>query len=622
MSTVATSTRAKKRHAASPPPASPPIMADPVTRYARAVLEGAVVAGRAVVLACERHLRDLDRQRTDTFPYYFDAGAAEHVIAFFPTFLTLEDGARFVLTDWLQFCLGSIFGWKHAVTRLRRYQIGYIETGKGSGKTPTLAGVGLYCLAFDDEPSAEIYSAAFDKGQAGIILNDAIRMAEASADLRDVLDIGKYNIAHPSSGSFFRAVSSEHRSKSGPRPSTVLVDELHEHRDATVVNKMRAGFKFRRQPLLIEITNSGHDRTSVCWQHHDHSLKVLEGIEVDEHWFAYVCQLDPCEACFADGYRQPKQGCEHCDNWTNPAVWPKANPSLYVILQPSYLQTQVDLAIAMPSDRALVERLNFCIWTVSHQLWIPPDDWNACARPSVANVGGGRACTAGFDMSEKLDLTACVIALRVDDAPNEQADTVELIDQQNGEEVVKTLNLDFSVELIPFFWMPEDTLIKRVSQERVPFDVWRGASALRVTPGPVVDQNLIYDEFVTDIGKRYRPQRVGYDAHNATTFMVQLRDKAKYTVVDVPQGRALSESFKLFEILVRLKRIRHAGNPVMGWCVSNAEPKRDRYENLWLEKPSATKRIDGVIAAVMALSQLVLSGPTESVYKKRGVLVL
>jgi phage terminase large subunit-like protein len=252
------------------------------------------------------------------------------------------------------FCYGSLFGWKRQGDGLRRFQAAYIETGKGSGKTPSLAGIGLYGLICDGEQSAEIYSAAFDTEQASIILNDAIRMARASEDLDRVLDVGKYNIAHPESGSFFRAVSSEHRSKSGQRPYIVLVDELHEHRDGTVVNKMRAGFKFRKQPLLIEITNSGFDRTSICWQHHEMSLRVLEQVVTDEQWFAYVCHLDPCEACEADGHRQPNDACTHCDQWTDPGVWIKANPSLGIVIQPSYLQTQVDLA-----KRCLATRISF-----------------------------------------------------------------------------------------------------------------------------------------------------------------------------------------------------------------------------------------------------------------------
>jgi phage terminase large subunit-like protein len=488
--------------------------------------------------------------------------------------------------------------------------------------SPAAGGLGLYCLAFDGEKSGQIFSAGFDKGQASIILNDAIRMANDSGDLQDLLDIGTYNIAHPASGSFFRALSSEHRSKSGPRPSVALIDEVHEHRGPTVINKIVAGFKNRPQPIQLELTNSGDDRTSICWQHHAHSMDVLNRTVDDESWFAFVCQLDPCAKCYADGHREPQDGCPDCDDWTDPAVWPKTNPALEELNLPrrEYLQSQVDTAIAMPSDQALVKRLNFCIWSHAHTVWIQPDVWEACKVDAVAQSNESRVCACGFDMSEKLDLTACVIAMRVEDDSSVKADDVVLTDIEDGEKIVKELAINFCVELVPFFWLPEDTLIERVKNERIPLDVWRDAGELRVTPGPVIDHDLIYQQFVTDIGKRYKPQRVGYDAHNATQFAVALRDKGKYEVVDVPQGRKLSETFKLFEALMRLGRIRHGGNRVLGWCVSNAEIMHDRYENVWAIKTHKAKRIDGLIAAVIALHQLVVL-PSKRRSKHRGARV-
>jgi phage terminase large subunit-like protein len=461
-------------------------------------------------------------------------------------------------------------------------------------------------------------------------------MANDSPDLAAMLDIGKYNIAHLESGSFFRAVSSEHRSKSGPRPSLVLIDEEHEHRDGTVIAKMVAGFKGRAQPLALRITNSGSDKTSICWQHHEHSLNVLEGSLADEQWFAYACQLDPCETCYAEGYREPKDGCPDCDDWTDPKVWPKTNPSLTIGLpRHTYLQSQVDAATAMPGEQALVKRLNFCIWTQVHTLWIPADRWEACRVPDVGScLDGARA--AAFDMSEKLDLTACVVGIKVAAPEDEPVQTIDITDIEGDDLIHKSFEMNFYVDLIPYFWLPEDTLRERVTKERIPFDVWsqtccrcglhmrehgrldhRFDPCLRVTPGPVIDYDQIYAEFTQDIGKRFQPSRVGYDPHNATQFMVQLRDKAKYTVVEVAQGRKLSESFKLFQALAALKRIRHAGNPVMSWCVSNAEKKTDRYENIWCEKNSPTKRIDGVIAAVMVLNQLMLL-PFKSTKRRRG----
>ncbi len=587
-----------------------PSSADPVTQYALDVTSGTILAGRAVRLACERHLRALTNERTAAFPFYFDKGAAQHIIDFFPEFLTLENGEPFRLVGWQAFCLGSVFGWKRSSDNHRRYQTAYVETGKGSGKSPLLAGIGLYGLAFDDEPSAEIYSAAFDRDQASIILNDAIRMAEGSPDLCDMLDIGKYNLAHLASGSFFRAVSSEHRSKSGPRPHFVLIDEEHEHRDGTVVNKMRAGFKGRKQPLLFVITNSGHDRTSICWQHHQHSLSILETTTPDDQWFAYVCQLDACEACFAEGYRQPKDGCEDCDDWTDAECWPKANPSIGVTIQESYLRTQVDLAIAMPSDQALTKRLNFCLWTESHQVWIPSDRWDACRVAELpADNAEARPCAAGLDLSSKLDLSALVIAVRCDDPAGVAKETIVIATtDEEGEAFEQTITLDFSVDLIPFFWLPKETLIERVKTERIPYDVWARNGHLFTTSGGTIDHQAIYDFIVKDVWKRYKIQRLGYDERDATMLAVALRDRARLgdKVVAVGQAKRLSEAFKLIEVLIRSRRLRHDGHPVLAWNFANAEPKRDRLNALWIEKPSETKRIDGAVAAAMAIKELMV----------------
>lgn len=584
---------------------------EPVTKYAKAVTAGTIVAGRAVRLACDRHLRDMGRQGTKGFPYVFSAPAAQDIIDFFPTFLSLETQEAFYLTPWQQFSYGSLFGWQRADDGMRRFQIAYIETGKGSGKTPSLAGVGIYGLVCDNEQSAEIYSAAFDTEQASILLRDAIRMARAHPDLEAELDVGKYNIAHPATNSFFRALSSEHRSKSGPRPHIVLIDELHEHRDGTVVNKMRAGFKFRRQPLLIEITNSGHDRTSICWQHHIHSLNVLEGTVVDDQWFAYVCQLDPCDACFAEGYRQPKDGCEACDDWTDPTVWQKANPSLGVTIQRPYLQSQVDRAVAMPEDQAMVKRLNFCLWTESHQIWIPSNRWDACAVPTVADSNPtGRPCAAGMDLADLDDLSAVAIAVRFDDAPSEVAPEVVTIEGMDdaGQPAVINVTLNFSVELSGYAWIPEETLLERVTKERVPFDVWRDQQKIFVTPGPVIDHQAIYDFIAHDVMKRFKIQRLGYDLSGASMLATKLRDEARLgdKIVAVGQAKKLSEAYKLINALVRTRRLRHDGHPVLAWCVANAEPKRDRLNAIWIEKAGPTKRIDLAVAAAMAIHQLML----------------
>lgn len=589
---------------------APPQADDPVTAYARGVESGAIVAGRAVRLAATRHLRELDQQRTERFPYWFDPGAAQHVIDFFPRFLTLEDGSPFVLPPWLQFCYGSIFGWKRVADGRRRFMYGYFETAKGSGKSPSAAGIGLYCLSFDDERFGEVYSAAFDKGQASIILNDGIRMALASEALANLLDIGKYNIADLHNGSFFRAVSAEHRGKSGPRPSVVLGDEIHEHRDGRVINKLVAGFKGRTQPLALLYTNSGSDRTSYCWELHQKSIQVLEGTLQDEQWFAYVCHLDPCDGCYAEGYRQPKDGCPHCDDWTDPAVWLKVSPALGIVVQPKYQQDAIDRALSVPSEYNLSRRLNFCIWTATHEIWIPSDRWDACAVDTVSDANPGLLpCSAGLDPSSTRDLTAFVVAIRHDDPPGETPApevAVEGLDEQ-GQQVRQVYTLNFRVELIPYFWIPEETLHERVRTERIPYDAWARDGRLFTTPGPAIDHHAIYDFVVADAWKRFKIQRLGMDENSGRFLFLMLQKQGRLgdNVVSVGQGKKLSEAFKFLEMLVAHRRLLHDGHPVLSWCLANAEPHRDdRTTALWIEKPSETKRIDGAVAAAMAIKEL------------------
>jgi len=378
-----------------------------VARYTLDVLTGNVPAGRMVFLAVERFLNDLARSTAaghipskvkqaqheenggavnHSFPFYFDQGGAVSIIKYF------RDLCPFSLVPFEQFIVAQIFGWKKAGISCadhpnghRRFQTAYVEIGKGNGKTPLSAGVGTYGVCADGEPSAEVYVAAPSKEQAAICFRDAVRIVEGDAEHKELRKIfkqhgcsGKMLSGNLSYGtSFMRPVSAEHKTLDGPRPHMVIADELHEHPNTLVLDKLTAGFKARHQPLGFEITNSGWDRETICWYHHDYSRQVLEGIVKNEAWFAYVCQLDACPACRIAGKEQPT--CDDCDSWLDESVWIKANPGLGTILPREYLQKQVKEALEIPATRNLKQRLNFCIWTQSEERFISPEAWRACA---------------------------------------------------------------------------------------------------------------------------------------------------------------------------------------------------------------------------------------------------
>lgn len=360
--------------------------------YVLDALTGNVAVGRLVFLAVERFLNDLRRSDAGDpdFPYFFDAGSAVSIIKYF------RDLCPFKLEPFQQFIAGNLFGWKKAGVRCelhpfghRRFQTAYIEQGKGSGKTPLAAGVGTYLTCADGEPSAEVYVAAPGKEQAAICFKDAVRIIDENRELKKLFKqhgcSGKMLSGNLSYGmSFMRPVSAEHKTLDGPRPHGVIADELHEHPNTLVLDKLTAGFKARHQPLAFEITNSGWDRETICYYHHDYSRQVLESLVKNDAWFGYVCQLDVCPKCRAAGKEQPT--CDDCDSWLDESVWVKANPGLGTILQKEYLDKQVKEALEIPATRNLKQRLNFCIWTQSEERFISPEAWRACAWEAEPGV--------------------------------------------------------------------------------------------------------------------------------------------------------------------------------------------------------------------------------------------
>jgi phage terminase large subunit-like protein len=265
----------------------------------------------------------------------------------------------------------------------------------------------------------------------------------------------------------------------------------------------------------------------------------------------------------------------------------------------------------MSSEYALKRRLNFCIWTQTHKVWIGSDRWDSCKVETASTENAAmRVCAAGLDPSSTIDLTSLVVALRHDDPPEQAKQAEEVaIEGMNeaGDRVRIAFRLDFSVELVPFFWMPEQTLHERVRKERIPYDDWARKGLVFTTPGGAIDHNAIYDFVWKDAWKRFKIQRLGMDENHGRFLFMRLRDDAKLgeNVVSVGQAKKLSEAYKFMEILIAHRRLRHNGHPVLTWCVSNAEPQTDRLGAVWIEKPKEDwKRIDGAVASAMAIHQL------------------
>ena len=560
---------------------------DPVSRYAKAVVSGKKVAGPQVRAACQRHLNDMESGRERGI--FFDRKAALWAIGFYRDVLRLNggefEGLPFELLDWQQFIVGNLFGWK-TDDGYRRFRVAYVETGKGSGKSPLAAGIGMIGLTADNEARAEVYAAATKKDQAMVLFRDAVAMYKLSPELRKRLKpsgVGDnvWNLAYFEKGSFFRPISADD-GQSGPRPHIALIDEIHEHRNNTVVEMMRAGTKSRRQALIFMITNSGASKTSTCWNYHDYASKVAAGTLKDDSFFGYVCSLDEGDDPFND---------EKC--------WPKVNPSLQGAKLPGmkYLREQVVEARGMPSKEALVRRLNFCQWTDATNPWISADIWLGAAREYDWRSLRGRRAWAGLDLSSTTDLTGLVLYIE----PVEEGEPWRLA---------------------PFAWLPEEGLQRKEELDRVPYLAWRTAGYLETTPGRAISKLAVIKRLV-ELSSFFDLQLVGYDRWR----IEDLRSLAADNDIALPEMKAFGQGYKdmspaieAFETALLNGDVVHPGNPVLTWCASNAVITSDAAENRKLDKEKATGRIDLMVASVMAVGSAM--APCESNNIEQGFVIL
>lgn len=544
------------------------ISTDTVTQYAQDVVNGQSPAGPHVRAACARHLRDLEEQQKRGI--YWDLKKALRAINFYPIVLRLNggkfEGLPFNLEPWQAFIVGSVFGCKWQDTGYRRFNTVYIETGKGSGKSPLAAGIGLYCLVADGEERAEVYSAATKMDQAKIMFRDAVAMVDQSPDLTKNLHMSggkgkEWNIAYHKTNSFFKPISADD-GQSGPRPHVGLVDELHEHKNGTVLEMLRAGFKFRTQPILIMITNSGTDKKSVCWEYRQFGAEVSAGSREDDTMFAYICALDEKDDPFKD---------ESC--------WAKANPSLGKTIEPKYLRDQVTQAKGMPAKESLVKRLNFCIWTEASNPWITYELWfNAADKLVDEDIYKNRKCYGGLDLSSTTDLTSFVLAF-----------------EPTPEDPVWRLR--------EWFWLPAEGIKKKSDLDRVDYVNWAQHGYLELTPGAAISKKFVLQR-IMQITKGYNLSSICYDMWR----IADLKQVAVDEAVTLPNMIAFGQGYKdmapaldLFEEKLVNNGIMHDGNPVMTWCAANAVIDSDAAGNRKVAKDKATGRVDGVVAAIMAI---------------------
>lgn len=590
---------------------------DRTNAYAEAVLSGEIVAGPHVRNACRRHFDDLEKGAERGL--HFDVEAADRVFDFFENVLKLSEGQfeglPFELQPAQAFIVGSLFGWKRA-DGTRRFRRAYIEQGKGNGKSPMAGGIGLYGLLGDGEAGSQVYAAAAKREQAGILFADAVKMVRAAPALAKRIEFSggpgrEYNMAYHPSGSFFRPVSRDTgKSGSGPRPFFVLADEVHELPDGKILEMLERGFKFRREPLLFMITNSGSDRNSICWAEHEWAIKVAAGNidavtdptyvgePLDDTTFAYVCALDQGD-----------------DPLNDPSCWAKANPLLGVTITEDYLAGVVAQAKNIPAKQNGILRLHFCVWTDADAAWMSRE----VVEPLMADFEPeeGAEVWLGLDLSQNRDITALAAVTK------------------SGERDGKPL-FDAWVEA----WTPGDTMQAREDRDKIPYTVWAREGHIHAPSGENINYRHVA-QTLAEYSQQYKIQMVAYDRYAFRRFEEDVEELGlSITFVEHPQGgtkkgkptdemvktaeRAGKQaeglwfpgSLRMLEDAMLEGRIRFKRNPVLISAIMSAVADQDKWDNRWLAKQKSVNKIDCAVAMVMAF------GAANSVQVEKKPLVM
>jgi phage terminase large subunit-like protein len=549
--------------------------------YAQRVSGGLEISGRLERLACQRFLRDLAAAGTDAFPYVLDRAVGARACRFQELLPHIKgewakpiyvDGKltynKIKLEDWQIFVEFQLFGWKHRDTNLRRFRRSYEEIARKNAKSTRAAGRQLYMLAADGEPGAHCYSAATTGEQAREVFDVARNMALREPEFlsRFGVEVGKHDITIPATASSFKPLNAEGSTLDGLNIHSTVVDELHAHKTRAVWDVLDSADGARSQPLISAITTAGSDRSGICYELRDYTIKVLEGVVADETWFGVVYTLD--------------EG----DVWHDPAVWRKANPNLGISVKVDALEAACKKALAQPSAVAnfLTKRLN--IWVSSASAWMDMQGWDKCGDTELQLADfAGEPCWIGMDLAEKRDFAALVLVFR------------------RGEEWY----------FFPRLYLNEDAIEQSGNAH---LQGWARAGHVIMTDGNITDFDVIADDlrrFCTE----FKVQEIPFDPALSRYFASKLVEEG-LPLVEIRQAPLFfTQPLIQVENLVLEKKLHFDGNPVFTWMVSNVEVQTSRFSGL--KHPTKSReenKIDGPVALFMALGRAMINAGDDSIH--------
>ncbi|HEM3496905.1 TPA: terminase large subunit [Streptococcus suis] len=513
---------------------------------------------------------------------HYDKAKADRAVTFINNLSHTKGkwaGKRFDLLPWQEQIVRDLFGIVKEDGN-RQFLTAYIEIPKKNGKSELAAAIALYLLYADNEASAEVYGAACDRNQASIVFDVAKQMVQMSRPLekRSKIMGATKRIVNYSNAGFYQVLSAETGTKHGLNVSGLVFDEIHAQPNRHLYDVLTKGSgDAREQPLFFIITTAGTDRNSICYELHTKALDILNGRKKDTSFYPVV------------------YGLSDEDDWNDEENWRRANPSLGHTIGIDRVREAYQQALDNPAEENVFKQLRLNMWTSSSVAWIPEHVYAKGNDPIQYDSLKGRSCYAGLDLSSTSDITTFVLVF----PPR--------FEEEN-------------YIVLPFFWLPEDTLELRCRRDHVLYDVWECQGYIKTTEGNVVHYGFI-EKFIEDLSEIYHIKEIAYDRWNATQ-MVQNLEGMGLTMVPFGQGyKDMSPPSKELYKLMMEGKIQHGGHPVLKWMGQNVVMRQDPAGNIKPDKEKSVEKIDGIVALIMGLDRCIRHQSDEgSVYDERGIL--
>ena len=490
-------------------------------------------------------------------------------------------GKPFWLLPWQEQIIRDIFG----VVREdgnRQFRTAFVELPKKMGKSELAAAVTLYLLYADNEPSAEVFSAAADRAQASIVFDVAHQMVKMAPALlkRSKIMAASKRIVNYSNAGYYQVLSADVANKHGYSVSGLCFDEIHNQPNRELYDVLTKGSgDARRQSLFFIITTAGNNRESIAYELHTKATDILNGRVIDSTFYPCVYSLDMDE------------------DWTDEQNWYKVNPSLGHTVKIERMREAFEQAKSNAAEENVFRWLRLNQWVGSSVAWIPDHVFMRGNQPINEDFLKGRDCYAGLDLSSSEDITALVLIFPP---------------QYEGDKYIMKC----------YFWVPEDMIPKKVRQTGIPYDQWHAKQYMLSTPGDIIDYQYILNH-IEKLSDVYHIKEIAYDRWGSNMIMERLAEMG-LTVVPFGQGYAMmsAPTKMLYELLMKGEMI-HGGNPTLRWMAGNVVVDTDPAGNIKVTKSRSKGKVDGIVAAIMALDRCIRHEKQGSVYDEpgRGLLV-